>query len=240
MLAGMGAIAGRSIRDRLAMGAATLNETLPVNSRYWRDQAKESGDLVYVALGDSAAQGIGAGHPGDGYVGLLARDLAAFTGRTVRVVNLSVAGATVETAVRDQLPRFRRQHPDVVTVAIGANNIARFDPVAFERDLAELFDALPPEAIVADLPYFYLPRNEQKVAHANGIVRRLAAARGLRVAALHDSTGRTKWRGALTLFAADMFHPNNRGYLGWASAFAPFVEADAADRLTTPHTGPRA
>lgn len=222
------------------MGAATLNETLPVNSKYWRDQATAAGDLHYVALGDSAAQGIGAHRPGDGYVGLLAEDLRTSTTRTVRVVNLSVAGATVASAVRDQLPRFRRQRPDVVTVAIGANDIAHFDPVAFERDLAELFDALPPEAIVADLPYFYLPRTERTVAQANGIVRRLAAERGLRVAALHDSTSQRKWRGPFTLFAADMFHPNNRGYLAWASAFVPFVKADAAGRLTPPPADPPA
>ena len=234
VLGGAGTVAVKTILRKVAQGAAVLNETLPVNSKYWRDHAKDTGDLVYVAMGDSAAQGIGASRPDRSYVGLLARDIRRLTHRTVRVVNLSVSGATVETAVEVQLPRFVKQHPDVVTVAIGANDIAHFDPVSFERSVATLFDALPPFAIVSDLPYFYLPGNERRVAHANGIVRRLAAERGLRVASLHDATSRTGWRGVFTLFAPDMFHPNDKGYRLWASAFAPILADDVAHRFAIP------
>lgn len=231
------ALAGRAgwrrFMARVRRNSAVLNETLPVHSKWWRERAKKPGELLYVAIGDSAAQGIGASRPDRSYVGVLARDIRSVTGRSVRVVNLSVSGATVGLAVRDQLPRFQKQRPDVVTVAIGANDIALWDAAAFELGIRALFAALPAHAIVADLPYFYLPQNERKVAVANGIVRRVAAERGLTVAPLHAETRRQGWRGVLRGFAADMFHPNDHGYRVWAAAFRPSLVASLVARFPT-------
>lgn len=227
----------RDLRARLSRNTLILNETLPVHSLWWREHAKLDGELLYVAMGDSAAQGIGATAPNRGYVGLLADDIRATTGRTVRVVNLSVSGATVALAVADQLPRFEKLKPDIVTVAIGANDIVEFDAARFESGLRRLFAALPDHAIVADLPYFYLPWNERKVKVANGILRRLAAEFNLTVAPLYRSTKHHGIRGILTTFAKDFFHPNDRGYLIWQSAFAPLLVASVAERFPAPGVG---
>jgi len=208
--------------------AATLNDTLPVNSKWWRDRAAEGGDLVYVAIGDSTAQGIGASRPGLSYVGLIAEQVAEATGRVVHVVNLSVSGATTALAVRDQLPKFGRYRPDLVTVSIGANDIALWDAADFDRNIRTIFAALPPHAIVADLPCFYLPRNERKVAEANRMLRAAARDHHLRVVPLHEHTRRQGLRGILTEFARDMFHPNDAGYRVWAGAFRPAVAARLA------------
>ncbi|MCD2441591.1 SGNH/GDSL hydrolase family protein [Agromyces sp. SYSU K20354] len=233
-LGAVGVAAWRRFRARLTANSLVLNETLPVHSKWWRDHAKEKGDLLYVAIGDSAAQGIGASLPNRSYVGVLADEIRAVTGRTLRVVNLSVSGATVELAVRDQLPRFVKLEPDIVTVAIGANDIALWDPVAFERGIREIFAALPSHALVADLPYFYFPRNERKVAVANGIVRRVAAEHGLTVVPLHAETKHQGIPGILTQFAIDLFHPNDHGYRVWANAFAPSLAAQLVERFETP------
>ncbi|GIT79777.1 hypothetical protein LLS1_14460 [Leifsonia sp. LS1] len=210
-------------RAAIAAGKVRLNETLPVNSKWWRDAALEEGELLYVAIGDSAAQGIGASAPKNSYVGVIADHLRSATGRTVRVANLSVSGATVALAVADQLPRFEKLKPDFVTVAIGANDIAAFDPAAFRAGIRRVFSAIPRDAVVADLPYFYLPWNEKKVAVANAILREEAADAGLTVAPLHESMRRQGLRGAFTQFAEDLFHPNDHGYRVWASAFLPAV-----------------
>jgi lysophospholipase L1-like esterase len=223
------------VRDavrRMRRAASALNETIPVNSAWWRARAKERGDILYVALGDSAAQGLGASAPAGGYVGVLAARIDLLSGRSVRTVNLSVSGATVAQLIDYQLPRLAKLEPDIVTVAIGANDIARWDARTFARDLATVFDALPSHAIVGDLPYFYLPWNERKVAEANLIVRRLAAERGLAVAPVHRATLALGPLGALLWFAGDHFHPNDRGYKVWASAFDPLVARRVA-RLST-------
>lgn len=212
---------------RMRRAASALNETIPVNSAWWRARAKESGELLYVALGDSAAQGLGASTPASGYVGILARRVEQVSGRSVRVVNLGVSGATVAQVIDYQLPRLAKLRPDVVTVAIGANDIARWDAPAFARDLATVLDALPSHAIVADLPFFYLPWHERKVAEADRIVRRVAAERELAVAPLHRATRALGPFGTLLWFAGDHFHPNDRGYQVWASAFRPLVDRRA-------------
>jgi lysophospholipase L1-like esterase len=233
-IAGLGAagtIRYQRFRRKVAENALVLNETLPINSQWWRDHAKEKGELLYVAIGDSAAQGIGASAPNRGYVGILAEYIRLATGRTLRVINLSVSGATVDLAVRDQLPRFKKLKPDVVTVAIGANDIALWDPVTFETGIRTIFATLPPHAIVADLPCFHLPGNERKVAVANRILREVASEHGLTVAPLHATTKRQGLRSVATQFANDMFHPNDRGYRVWAEAFLPALSVEVAKRL---------
>lgn len=233
----LGALGLRPFRDRLLERRSTLNDTLPVHSKWWRDHGSADGELLYVAIGDSAAQGIGASRPDRSYVGLLAEHAREATGRSIRVVNLSVSGATTELAVRDQLPRFRRLEPDLVTVAIGANDIANWDPAAFDRNIRAIFAELPAHAMVADLPCFHLRHNERKVAVANRMLRAIAQEHGLTVVPLHAVTRRRGLRGILTEFANDMFHPNDHGYRVWAEAFAPSLAAQLTTRFQTQDVG---
>ncbi|SIN91926.1 Lysophospholipase L1 [Agromyces cerinus subsp. cerinus] len=222
----LGSFGVRPFRERVRENRSTLNETLPVHSKWWRDHAKADGELLYVAIGDSAAQGIGASRPDRSYVGQIADELRESTGRSVRVVNLSVSGATTALAVRDQLPRFRdirALRPDVVTVSIGANDIADWSPERFDRNIRSIFAELPLHAVVADLPCFHFPQNERKVAEANRMLRAAAREHGLVVAPLHEATRRQGLRGILTQFARDMFHPNDHGYAVWAEAFRPAI-----------------
>ncbi|MFB2581731.1 SGNH/GDSL hydrolase family protein [Herbiconiux sp. P15] len=201
-----------------------LSDAIPVHSLYWREQAAKQGELLYVAVGDSAAQGIGASRPAHGYVGFVAKHLRERSGRTVRVVNLGISGARLREAIEKELPRLAKLEPDVLTVSIGANDMADFDPQRFETEIATVFDALPGHAIVADLPSFYFLPAERKVLEANRILREAAAASGLRVVPLHQLTKRQGLWGVSTQFAGDLFHPNDRGYRVWASAFAPAVD----------------
>ena len=223
------ALQARYLVRRRERWRVTLAERIPVHSKYWRERGAEPGDILYVAIGDSAAQGIGASRPDHSYVGVLAKALRARHEPAVRLVNLGVSGATVALAIRDQLPKLAQLDPDIVTVSIGGNDIATFDPERFERELATLFDALPAHAIVADLPSFHFLPAERKVRVANAIVRRLAAERGFTVAPLHARTKRQGLWGVSTQFAGDLFHSNDRGYRVWASAFEPAVLARLAE-----------
>lgn len=204
-----------------------LAEAIPVHSLYWREQAAKKGELLYVAVGDSAAQGIGASRPAHGYVGFVARHLREHSGRTVRVVNLGISGARLREAIEKELPRLAGLEPDVLTVCIGANDMADFDPERFRAEIATLLDALPAHAIVADLPSFYFLPAERTVLVANRMLREAASARGLRVVPLHRLTRRQGLWGVSTQFAGDLFHPNDRGYRIWASAFTHAID----DRL---------
>lgn len=204
-----------------------LTNAIPEHSDWWKSQRDREGELLYVAIGDSAAQGIGASKPGRSYVGAVAQHIRATTGRSVRVVNLGISGATVGIALDKELRHLAKLAPDIVTVSIGANDIPSFDAARFERELEALFSQLPPHAIVADLPTFYFLPAERVVKVANVILREVAASHGLTTAPLHERMRRQGMWGVTTQFAGDLFHPNDRGYRVWASAFLSAVD----DRL---------
>lgn len=218
------AVWARYLTRRQSLWRLRLADQIPVHSKFWREQKRAPGERLYVAIGDSAAQGIGASRPAQSYVGVLAKRLPSF-----RVVNLGISGATVRTAIDFELPALAKLAPDLVTVCIGANDIASFDAERFERDIRTLFDALPSHAIVSDLPSFYFLPGEKKVTIANRIIRDAAAERNLVVAELHARTKRQGLWGISTQFAGDLFHPNDRGYRVWASAFEPLVDARARE-----------
>lgn len=219
----------RWITRRRKFWFTELTNRIPVNATWWREQRAREGDLLYVAIGDSTAQGIGASRPGRSYVGTVAKHIRAQTDSPLRVVNLGMSGATVAIAVEKQLPALAKLHPDIVTVSIGANDIPTFDPARFRRDLDQLFGALPESAVVADLPTFYFLPAERKVRQANVILRAVAKRYRLKVVPLHATMKQQGMWGVTTQFAGDLFHPNDRGYEVWGSAFLDAVDARLAD-----------
>jgi acyl-CoA thioesterase-1 len=187
--------------------------------QYWSTPRGEPGGIVYVALGDSTAQGIGASSPERGYVGLIAQRLRAATGRPVLVINLSVSGARVHDVVADQLPKLAGLSPDVVTVAVGANDIRSYEIARFSADVDALVAGLPAKAVVGDVPWFMHGGTGRRSDQAAGYVARVARSRDLSVAGLHDATQRRGWSSMITDFAADWFHPRDRGHRVWAGAY---------------------
>ena len=160
--------------------------------------------------------------PTHSYVGFVAAALREHA--EVRVVNLAVSGSTVRMAIDDPAARTREaraRHPD--RLHRGERHRHASIRHGSSASTAQLLAALPDHAIIADLPTFYFLPAERKVRTANAIMRRLAAERGLTVVPLHARTRRYGLWGVSTQFAGDLFHPNDRGYRVWASAFIPEV-----------------
>jgi acyl-CoA thioesterase I len=189
---------------------------------YWQERAEEAvpeNALIYVALGDSVAQGIGASWPGKGYVGLIAESLRRKTGRPIRVINLSKSGARVSDALNHQVPLLKSVQPDVVTIGIGANDMAGWSEKTFRSEMQKLMAELPEHTVISDIPYFGGGRKrslEKNVLAANTVIHELAARHGLIVAPLYETT---KDNDGLGTLSADFLHPNNRGHRNWHEAF---------------------
>ncbi|GAC1392405.1 MAG: hypothetical protein NVSMB46_08190 [Candidatus Saccharimonadales bacterium] len=192
---------------------------------YWiktAQQPRTTGSLNYIALGDSAAQAIGASSPTKGYVGLIADSLQQKTQRPIHITNVSVTGAKIADVIHNQLPRLSQLKIDahtVVTIEIGANDMSRYDKNVFRTSFDELCSKLPPQTIVSDLPYFGGGRannHERSAREASDIIQEITAKYNLRLARLHEST--KKYDG-INVYAADFFHPSNQGYKNWYVAF---------------------
>ncbi len=207
---------------RLAQRVAGPRLDLHRAAAYWERPQGDPGGLVYVALGDSVAQGVGASTPAAGYVGLLATRLREATGGPVQVVNLSVSGARVVDVLKqvEVLPRC-----DLVTLDIGGNDVRHYHPDRFAEQLSELCGVLPAGTVVADLPYFMHGHWERDALAAGEVVEREAALRNLTVVPVHATMAARGWHGMFRDYAPDFFHPNDRGHRLWAQAFWPSVAA---------------
>ncbi len=214
---------------------ARLRASVESHRVFWSQPRGRPGGLLYVALGDSLAQGIGASSPERGYVGLLAARLEATTGRPVQVVNLSVTGARLRDVLATQVPALSGLRPDIVTVDVGANDMGRYDAERFSREAAALTSALPVGTLLADVPYFMHGRWEAHSREASAVLARNAVLHGVVVVPVHEAQRAQGWSAMLTQFAADWFHPNDAGHRVWADAFwkarKQLVLVDGAARL---------
>lgn len=207
---------GLSVAGRFVPGITTVQADVVPYARSWeaanRVAMARIGPL-WVVLGDSMAQGVGASRYDLGWPGQLAAQLDP----SLRMVNLSVYGARVRDALDQQWPAVASlgETPALITVVIGSNDVVRRRyradlPAAF----SELLAALPPGAVIANLP------NPHRAALAvDRLARAAVTARGLRLADMRTPQLRS-WRGRL---AADHFHPNDLGYAGMAAVVAGAV-----------------
>ncbi len=195
-------------------------------AEYWHEPRGPAGGLLYVALGDSAAQGIGASSPQQGYVSLVAARLTARTGKHVQVVNLSRSGARIEDLLREQLPRLAGMNPDLVTVDIGGNDIVHTDPAELDRLVTTLVAALPAAAVVADIPYFMHGQWQRDASAASRLLHERAGSRRLPVAEVQEVMRREGFVSMLRDYAADWFHLNDAGHRLWAGAFWSAITAN--------------
>jgi lysophospholipase L1-like esterase len=220
----MSFLTGRLMRTLRPGVAATLGLGSEYRM-YWEEsneRARQADGPLWVAVGDSTAQGIGASSADRGYVGQLLVRLRDEQRRPWRVVNLSVTGARVADVVRAQVPRINEVgEPELVTCAAGANDVIRFGFRRVAEALRELIRALPPNAVLATIPQGLLPGRTRELNH---IIRADAPAAGLRIADAWAHTG-PPWQGK---YAADDFHPNDTGYGEWCAAFAEAIGLDGS------------
>ncbi len=176
---------------------------------------------LWVVLGDSTAQGIGAPSPDEGYVGQVHRVLEARTGEAWRVLNLSKSGGRATDVLADQVPRLEALDttPALVTCAIGANDIVRRTPLPLlEGQLREIIARVPaPASVVATLPQ---GMGRERTAALNQLIRTAAAEASIKVADVYAHTG-PPWEGK---YAEDRFHPGSLGYADWAAAFIEVLD----------------
>jgi acyl-CoA thioesterase I len=181
-------------------------------------EAMEPGPL-WVVLGDSTAQGLGAPTPEYGYVGQVLDVLRRRTGLPWQVLNLSASGSLIRDVLNHQLPRLPAS-ADLVTCGIGVNDILYTGPGKLFADLRTLLAAVPDNTVVLDLPvpagYAGLLGRAGRpyVTRINRTLHEAAAARALPVAEV-SAHFLPPWAGK---FASDGFHPSQDGYRDWTRA----------------------
>jgi acyl-CoA thioesterase-1 len=185
--------------------------------------------IVYVALGDSTVEGVGASRRGADYVSRVHARLHEVYPQS-SVVNLGLGGATSADVRTGQLGRAVLLQPHLVTLSIGPNDITGRVPVAeYERNVDTIFRRLTQETsavIVVNLlpdlavtPRFRGPETAPTVGgltvRFNDALGRLARLYGVEVVDLYGPS-RAEIPRRPELMASDGYHPSDLGYERWA------------------------
>lgn len=174
---------------------------------------------LWVVLGDSTAQGLGAPSPDYGYVGQALGALRRRTGLPWQVLNLSASGSLIRDVLDDQLPRLPAS-ADLVTCGIGINDVLYTGPGKLFGDLRALLAAVPDRTVMLDLPvpagYAGLLGRASRpyLTRINRTLHEVAVSRDLPVAEV-SAHFLPPWAGK---FASDCFHPSQDGYRDWTQA----------------------
>lgn len=202
------------------------------NERVLAELRDEPGPL-WIALGDSTAQGLGAPGPHGGYVGQALQELRRRTGQPWRVLNLSVSGSLIRDVLAIQLQQLTDQlpllpaAPSLVTCGVGYNDVFYSSPPRLMSDLRTLLAQVPAGTVMLDLPlpgglWGVLGRaGVPYVTRINRVIREDGAQRGLPVARV-SSHFTPPWAGK---FSADSFHPSQDGYRDWTRALLAAIPA---------------
>ena len=176
----------------------------------WNSEALRSEGPLWVALGDSSSQGIGAVDPHDSWVARMADRLRVNTGHPWRVINLSMTGGQFSDVLEHQLPRYeslvaRDNDVALVTHLAGANDLNA--PITWSETLHrldEIIERLPSHAVIGRV----------------GASSKLNSFMGRRINARLDAAeaelpAHLFWPWAWPSrdgLAGDKFHPNEIGY----------------------------
>jgi len=211
-----------ALGERLPGARARAEQVLEFTAAWARSNelALAGEGPLWIVLGDSGALAIGATAFDRGYVGRITELMRAQRDPAWRVVNLARSGVRTVDVVAEQLPQLAElPTPDLVSCSAGINDVLR-GPL---RHSAAAFDAIaaamPPGSVMATMPRGMLDLRSRTL---NGPVRAAAQRHGHVVADLWATTG-PPWRGTLS---TDWFHPNDRGYEGWTTAFARVLALD--------------
>lgn len=199
--------------------------------------ADRSAEVVYVALGDSTVEGIGASSEEATYVSRVHARLRAHYPRAV-VHNLGVGGATSADVLGSQLARAVELAPDLVTLSVGPNDITGRVPVAvFERNVAAILtrlrDATRAAVVVNSLPDLAVTPRFRRTPMADAVGRlsvqfneslaRSVANHGFVLVDLYHPS-RTEVPAHPELVSGDGYHPSDAGYARWAELLWAGIE----------------
>jgi len=182
--------------------------------------------LRYVVMGDSTAVAQGGDYT-KGYASATAAYLAQ--SHTVTWQNVAVSGERAGGVLTHQVSQAVKSKPDVVVIAVGANDVTHLTPISsvassLRKSIALLRQSNPGVRIIltgspdmGSVPRFGQPVRwlaGKRTQTLNAMVVELAKEQQVIFAPIAEKTGPT-FRAHPELFAKDKFHPTTQGYEVW-------------------------
>ena len=185
--------------------------------------------FVYVALGDSTAEGMGASTPQRSYTNIVFESLKDRY-KQAKYLNVARSGAILKDVLQSQMPKAIEAKPSLITLSIGANDIIRRTKLdEFEGDLRELLTSLrqktdatilistvPDLSLTPAVPKLLKTYSKYKAGKLNQIIYKVGEETSTVTVDLFEDS-----RAVLKMFpeaiASDGWHPSDFGYALWAN-----------------------
>jgi lysophospholipase L1-like esterase len=208
----------------------SILRSIPLFNRFFR-----AAPYVYVALGDSTVEGVGASDKTKTYPYLVTMGIKQKY-RNVVFHNLGVAGSKTDDLLASHLEKAISLQPDLVTISIGANDIfKRVKGTTFEANLSEIImqlknqtsasiviNTIPDFSAVTSMPAVFKAYCQLQAKRFNKIIYSLAEREKI---ILVDFYLQTKIMGKRypELISSDGLHPSDFGYAIWAQSILVHV-----------------
>ena len=192
---------------RFSDGVAEIDAQVEQYHRKWdtaNEAARRTTGPLWVALGDSSTQGVGASAWEHGWTHTVLDRLREATGESWRLINLSMSGGRFLDVADRQIPVLNTMldEPQLVTCVIGSNDLMwRRGVRGITTDADRAVDRIPPGAFVSKLNG---PGPRPKML--NTIFERGAETRD------HQLFNVWNWPSGRRALAADRVHPSDVGY----------------------------
>lgn len=205
-------------------------------NKFLQTFSQDKKPFVYVSLGDSSVEGLGASSQERTYPGVIFHAIKE-TYPTAVWHNLGKHESKTSDVINTQLEKAISLQPDLVTISVGANDIRfRTRRVRFERELSLLLKRLKSETraeiVMNNIPDLSLtPRIPKKlkaytklqVWRFNKVIEKLAKnAEVILVDIFHQS--RIYAIHYPEMIAPDGFHPTDFGYAIWANTILAHIQ----------------
>lgn len=201
---------------RFSDGVAAVEAQVGRYHERWDEQNHEalaSDGPLWVVLGDSASQGVGASRWELGWVNVVRDRLDSASGQRWRIVNLSMSGGRFADVTNSQVPVLNDllPAPDLITCVIGSNDLIwRRGTNGVVSDARRTVSVLPSGTFVSRLN-----GPGPRPSLLNEVFEKGRSERDHRLFSIWD------WPSGRGALAADRIHPSDLGYaymadLAWA------------------------
>lgn len=185
------------------------------------------GPFVYVVMGDSSAEGVGASDHGKSFGALIAEEIKKQKKNTI-YHNFGKAGVTIQDVVNSQLKKTVKMNPHLVIISVGFNDIKKGRRVsAFKKEFELLLKTLKKtdaRIYICGIPDTHLARRIPKVVKPyvavrtrqfNRVIEQLSKTHGATYIDLYSAI--KALRANKDIISSDGLHPSDIGYAAWAT-----------------------
>lgn len=192
--------------------------------------------FIYVALGDSVAEGKGASAHQRSYTGIIHETLKEAR-KNVKYYNLAKDGAKIQHVLLYQLEKAISLQPDFITISIGANDVRGITRVTtFKRSLETLFyhlrtqtnativmNTIPDISVTPRIPKHVKPISRLMVQRLNRVIEQCAKEYNIILVDMFEQV-RVYARTHPEIVGDDGFHPSDFGYAMFAQTILSEIQ----------------